>query len=140
VGILDDTIKNIINTQLPYGVTLIFMADSCFSGSVLDLKYQYMDTLINRSVNINSRQNTTRGNVILISGCQDNQTSADTVFNNIPNGALTISVMNALNIGSRLTWNTFLKTVRTSLKENGFSQVAQLSSGKPLNINSQICI
>jgi hypothetical protein len=140
VGVLDDTLKTIITKYLPAGVNLIFMADSCFSGSVLDLRYQYMDTFTNRSLNINNRQTETRGNVILISGCQDNQTSADTVVNNVPDGALTIAVMNALNSINRPSWSNFITTVRTSLKNNGFSQVAQLSSGKPLNINSPICI
>jgi hypothetical protein len=140
VGVLDDTIKTIINKYLPVGVTLIFMADSCFSGSVLDLRYQYMDTLNNRSINVNNKQTQTRGNVILISGSQDNQTSADTVVNDTPNGALSIAVMGALNNTNRPTWSNFITTVRKSLKDNGFSQVAQLSSGKPLNINSQICV
>jgi hypothetical protein len=139
-GVLDDTIKTIINKYLPMGVTLIFMADSCFSGSVLDLRYQYMDTMNNRSINVNNKQTQTRGHVILISGSQDNQTSADTVVNNTPNGALSIAVMGALNNTNRPTWSNFITRVRKSLKDNGFSQVAQLSSGKPLNINSQICI
>jgi hypothetical protein len=139
-GVLDDTIKTIINKYLPMGVTLIFMADSCFSGSVLDLRYQYMDTLNNKSIDVNNKQTQTRGNVILISGCQDNQTSSDTVVNDTPNGALSIAVMGALNNTNRPTWSNFITTVRKSLKDNGFSQVPQLSSGKPLNINSQICI
>jgi hypothetical protein len=99
-----------------------------------------MDTFTNKSLNVNSKQIETRGNVILISGCQDNQTSADTVMNNIPNGALSIAVMDAMKNMNRPTWSNFIKTVRKSLKDNGFTQVAQLSSGKPLNINSQICI
>jgi hypothetical protein len=140
VGVLDDTIKTIINKYLPAGVNLIFMADSCFSGSVLDLRYQYMDTLNNKLVNVNNKQTETRGNVILISGCQDNQTSADTVINNIPNGALSIAVMDALNGINKPTWSNFITTVRRTLRGNGFKQVAQLSSGKPLNINNQICI
>ncbi len=140
VGVLDDTLKRVINTYLPAGVTLIFMADSCFSGSVLDLRYQYMDTLTQKSVNVNTRTTETRGNVILISGCQDNQTSADTVVNDIPDGALTIAVMNALNSTNRPTWSNFITSVRKTLKDNGFTQVAQLSSGKQLNINSPICL
>jgi hypothetical protein len=140
VGVLDDTIKNIINRYLPNGVKLIFIADSCFSGSVLDLRYQYMDTLTNKVLNINSKQLETRGSVVLISGCQDNQTSADTVMNNIPNGALSLAVMKTLNSTSKPTWSNFITSVRKTLKDNGFSQIAQLSSGKPLNIQSPIYI
>jgi len=42
--ILDDDFKSIIQTNLKKDVTLIALFDSCFSGSVLDLKYQYMDS------------------------------------------------------------------------------------------------
>ena len=48
VCIVDDMLKSLINTYLKRGTTLIMVADSCFSGSVLDLRYQYMDTLMNR--------------------------------------------------------------------------------------------
>jgi hypothetical protein len=43
--ILDDELKQIIQTNLKKNVTLFAMFDSCFSGSVLDLKYQYLDSL-----------------------------------------------------------------------------------------------
>ena len=44
-GILDDELKSLIQTLLKPHVTLFAMFDSCFSGSVLDLKYQYLDSL-----------------------------------------------------------------------------------------------
>lgn len=43
--ILDDELKSIIQSNLKNDVTLFCMFDSCFSGSVLDLRYQYMDSL-----------------------------------------------------------------------------------------------
>jgi hypothetical protein len=140
VGVLDDTLKKIITMYLPKGVNLVFMADACFSASILDLRYQYMDTFTNKQVNVNSKQTETPGNLVLISGSQDNQTSADTVINDTPNGALTWAVMKTLNMNNRPTWSNFLKSVRTLLKGNGFSQIAQLSSGRPLNINNRILL
>jgi hypothetical protein len=137
--ILDDRLKDLINNYLKPGVTLIMVTDSCFSGSVLDLRYQYMDTLANKSLNVNPRVNETRGNVILISACQDNQTSVDTSFNGVPDGALTGAILNVLGNGSRPTWSNLVTLLRKFTRQNKFSQTAQLSSGKQININSPIC-
>lgn len=140
VYLVDDIMKNLLNTSLKPGVTLIMVTDSCFSGSVLDLRYQYMDTLKNKSVNTNVRQLETRGNVILISACQDNQTAVDTSFNSIPNGALTGALLKVLENGTKPTWSNLITQLRTFTKQLNFTQTAQLSSGKPLNINIPICI
>lgn len=140
IYLVDDNLKNLINIYLKLGVNLIMIADSCFSGSVLDLRYQYMDTLKNKSVNTNVKQNETRSNVILISACQDNQTAADTSFNSIPNGALTGAFLTVLGNGTKPTWSNLITQLRKFTKQRNFSQTAQLSSGKPLNINIPICI
>lgn len=140
VYLVDDNLKNLINSHLKSGVTLIMIADSCFSGSVLDLRYQYMDTLTNKALNTNVKQNETKSNVILISACQDNQTAVDTSFNSIPNGALTGAFLTVLGNGTKPTWSNLITQLRTFTKQRNFSQTAQLSSGKPLNINIPICI
>jgi hypothetical protein len=140
VYLVDDNMKNLINTCLKPGVTLIMVTDSCFSGSVLDLRYQYMDTLKNKSLNTNVKQLETRGNVILISACQDNQTAIDTSFNSIPNGALTGAFLKVLENGTKPTWSNLITQLRTFTKQLNFTQTAQLSSGKPLNINTPIFI
>jgi hypothetical protein len=140
VCIVDDMLKSLINTYLKRGTTLIMVADSCFSGSVLDLRYQYMDTLMNRPLNTNTKQNETVGNVILISSCQDNQTSEDTAFNGVPSGALTGAILNVLGGGSRPTWSNLINLLRNFTRQRRFSQTAQLSSGKQININTPICL
>ena len=140
VYIVDDMLKYLINTYLKPNVTLIMVADSCFSGSVLDLRYQYMDTMMNRPLNINSKVNETRGNVILISACQDNQTSIDTSFNNIPSGALTGAILNVLDNGTFPTWSNLVTALRNFTRQRKFTQTAQLSSGKQINLNSPICL
>ena len=79
--IIDDELKNIIQNNLKKGVTLIALFDSCFSGSVLDLKYQYMDSLDKNNFTENINETETTGNVIMISGCSDVQTSNDATIN-----------------------------------------------------------
>ena len=98
--ILDDELKSIIQSNLKEGVTLFAMFDSCFSGSVLDLRYQYMDSLNYDNYTENTKESETAGDVFMISGCTDNQTSADSVFNDKANGAMTWSLLESLHLFS----------------------------------------
>ena len=43
--IVDDELKQLIQTYLKKDVTLFALFDSCFSGTMLDLKYQFIDSL-----------------------------------------------------------------------------------------------
>lgn len=137
--IVDDELKSIINNHLKSNVTLIALFDSCFSESVLDLKYQYLDTLNNNNDSINFNESETKGNVIMISGCADNQTSDDAVIDNLPQGALTWAFLKKFNSLQNQTWRELLKGMRISLQDKGFTQIPQLASGKLINIDSSIC-
>jgi hypothetical protein len=95
--------------------------------------------MMNNPLNINTRVNETAADVILISACQDNQTSADTSFNGIPDGALTGAILSVLGGGSRPSWSNFITQLRAFTSQRRFNQTAQLSSGKQININNPIC-
>ena len=137
--IVDDDLKNIINQYLQKGVTLIALFDSCYSGSVLDLKYQYLDSLNYDAATINNTENQTNGKVFMISGCTDRQTSADAYINNKYNGALTWAYLQALTtIAPALTWRKLVQTMRDNLKSNNYSQIPQFSCGQPSNIDENI--
>lgn len=140
-SIKDDELKSIIDKYLKKDVTLFCLFDSCYSGSVLDLRYQYSDSLNGNKLTVNSKEKETRGNVIMISGCHDEQTSADAYINNKYNGAITSAFLNCYNSKSQknLTWKNLLLGMRKYLKKNNFSQISQLSSGKPIDINSIVC-
>ena len=139
-GIIDDELKSIIQTYLKKDVTLFAMFDSCFSGSVLDLKYQFMDSLNYDKFTENSKQLETLGNVFMISGCTDNQTSADAVFNNKANGAMSWALLESLKNSPTLSWRELVKTMRNLLKTSQFTQIPQFSSGNFLDIDTQIFI
>jgi len=140
--ILDDELKKMIEIYLKKDVTLVAIFDSCFSGSVLDLRYQYMDSLNYDNFSENTKQLETSGNVIMISGCTDYQTSVDSVFNNKPNGALTWSLLECLkqNFKSNSSWRELIKNMRSLLKEKKYSQIPQLSCGSYVDIDKKVFI
>ncbi len=127
--IVDDELNTIIRKYLKRGVTLYAVFDSCHSGTVLDLKYNYLDTTNGLKTTINSKNYETLANVIMFSGCADNQTSADAYINKKFCGAMTYSLLNALNSNLKPTLQSLLQNMRTYLKTNRYSQVPQLSCG-----------
>jgi hypothetical protein len=123
----DDELNAMIKAYLKQGVTLIALFDSCFSGSVLDLKYTYFP------VTINSRVKDTTSTVVMISGCRDDQTSADANIKGKWQGAMTASFLNSISTSPTIA--TLLNNMRLYLSANKYTQVPQLSSGQPLNAN-----
>jgi len=133
--ILDDELKSLLR-YVKKGVTLFAMFDSCNSGTVLDLKYNYMDRITGgNTVTTNSE---TIGKVYMLSGCRDNQTSADAFIQNKSQGAMTWSLLESLK--TITTWRQLLQSMRNLLKKDGYSQVPQLSSGKALNLDTPVYI
>ena len=139
-SITDDEFKTIIQQNLKKDVTLFAMFDSCFSGTMLDLRYQYMDSLNYDKYTENDKQAITVGNVFMISGCADNQTSADAVFNNKANGALTWSLLESLKQKPNDSWRELVKNMRDLLKTSEFDQIPQFSSGSFVNIDTPVFI
>ena len=127
--------------HLKKGVMLFALFDCCFSGTVLDLKYQYLDSLENDTFTTDNNDTETKSNVIMISGCNDKQTSADAFINNKYQGAMTWAFLNTLNqkSSSNLSWKNLLIDMRDKLKQSEFTQLPQLSSGCLIDINEHIC-
>ena len=138
--ITDDELKTLIQTYLKPNVTLFAMFDSCFSGSVLDLKYQYMDSLNYDNYSENNKIFETKGNVFMISGCTDYQTSADAFINNKATGAMTWSLLEALKQNPNSSWRELVKKMRDLLKTSQMTQIPQFSSGTFENIDAQVFI
>jgi hypothetical protein len=137
--ISDDELFNVIKTNLKSGVKLFMLFDSCFSGTVVDLKYNYLaDNL--ETIN-NSNVSETNGQVIMISGCKDNQTSTDAYINyngkNVFSGAMTFAFLETINIlGTKITYKTLLENMRSILLKNDYPQIPQCSSGTLIDINN----
>lgn len=133
-GVLDDEFKKIINQKLKVGVTLLALFDSCHSGSVLDLKYSYPDYSVGVASKLDSIDTT--GTVIMISGCMDNQTSAEAnITGGKASGAMTWALLETLK-QSPSSWKELLTNMRNKLNGSGFNQIPQLSSGRPIDTSS----
>ncbi len=143
--IRDDDLNKIIKDYLKPGVSLSALFDCCFSGTILDLKYNYIDTTNFEKTTTNELVSETAGNVWMISGCQDNQTSADAtvVYNNrqMDAGAMTYSFLKCIKEqGTNISYKQLITNMREILKKEKYTQVPQLSSGKQLNVEHTINI
>lgn len=134
--IRDDELNRLIQDNLKKDVTLFALFDCCHSGTILDLRYQYLDST---SFNENTEQLNnleTQGNVIMISGSMDSQTSEDAYIKAASSyqGAMTYAFIETLKKTPNSSWNDLLKSMREYLKKNNYSQIPQLSSGKKLDL------
>lgn len=139
-AIVDDELKGILQSSLQANVTLFAMFDSCFSGSVLDLRYQYMDSLNYDQFTENGKELETKGDVFMVSGCTDYQTSADAFIDNQANGAMTWSLLKSLKQTPRCSWRELVKNMRDLLRTSAYDQIPQFSSGTFENIDSPVFI
>ena len=122
---------------------LFFIADSCFSENVMNLRYTYSPNAANTSIlsNTNNQYQDTTGNIILISGSAKNQTSADVELKStIAHGALTWTLLRYLyeNRTVPFSFRDFILGINRKLKENRFSQTSCLSSSRPLHLDQEM--
>lgn len=127
--ISDDIIKSCLR-NFPERTKVIAIFDCCHSGTIGDLKYLYKPeqdmVMVNQHPPCDAR-------VIMISGCQDTQTSADAY--NVNNkrkfsGAMTsclLKVMDGKQLKDVVICN-LMKDLRTELKTKHFTQIPQLTS------------
>jgi metacaspase-1 len=143
--ILDDEIKAILDKHLKEGVQLFSLIDSCHSGTILDLKYNYLDTENSQNITINSNVKETKGQAIMISGCSDPQYSIDAVLedsdgNRTNAGAMTFSFLHSLEHlnYTNVSYKNLVIKMRELLAEAQLTQIPQLSSGKLIDIEQEI--
>lgn len=142
--ITDDEIKLVIDTHLKEGVKLFVLVDSCHSGTAMDLRYNYLDSETNKTTIIN-KVNETKGDIIMISGCKDDQTSIEATFtdasNNVINsGAMTFSFLKTLEKlqYTNINYKILIENMRQFLSDSHFTQIPQLSSGKQIDIEKEL--
>ena len=138
--IIDDEFKTIIDAYLKSGVKLFILMDCCFSGTILDLKYNYLDYDNLYNTTVNSKTNETNGQVIVFSGCTDKQTSIELQFNHghtpTYGGALTLSFLQYISEkGDAISIQQLLEGMRQILTDNKCQQTIQISSGNLLDIS-----
>jgi len=139
-GVVDDELKAVIQTHLRRDITIIGMFDACHSGTMLDLKYNYLDSNNYDKYSENDKVSECEGNVIMISGCMDTQTSEEASIDNKTQGALTWSFIDCINKTPNSSWRELLRNMRSLLKANKFTQIPQLSTDSFYDIDSKLFI
>jgi hypothetical protein len=136
----DDVLKTLIMNNLPRGVTMTCVMDGCNSGTLLDLKYNYYDTMNAGQTTNNPASVETNGQVILLSSSQENQLSGEALIteNGKPfyTGIFTYAFRKVIaeKTNNLLNYRDLLFAIRQKTTEFGFSgQTAQLSSGTLMN-------
>ena len=124
--VMDDDFRSIISKHLKQGVLLVGIFDSCFSGSMLDLKYTYTATG-QRTIAENIVMETL-GDVLLISGSRDMETSASAKINGVYHGAMTWALLSCMS--KQISWSGMIFNIQQQLRRAGFTQNVRLSSGK----------
>ncbi len=141
--IIDDELRKILVEPLLKDAKLTCLFDCCHSGSVLDLRYNYKASILSLyqsyTIDVDEHYPSTPGNVLLLSGCKDKQTSADAYEAGEFQGAMTyclIETIKKLNKKNKKpTIKNVIKNLTIFLKLRGYRQTAQLSTSNFTDLN-----
>lgn len=143
-GVLsDDELRRILVAPLPKGCRLTVILDCCHSGTAMDLPFLVQvkdgDLIDVKKGPVNGLQ-PTEGDVVMISGCMDDQTSADAgsglAGNTKPSGAMTTAFKVVITKKPTGTFHEVLEEMRKFLQQQKFEQVPQLSSEKFVDLGA----
>jgi len=137
--LVDDDIHDIL-IKLNVQSCLAMIVDSCHSGSCdktfgktpkfIVPPFDIRARMLNRKLKlkkIGHRAVQEQENHILLSGCKDNQTSAEVSFEGIARGALTFNFTKRVRKGPEACWTLVHKDVCRDMKSQGFEQDPQLT-------------
>lgn len=139
--ILDDELYSKVLTRVRDGVSFFSLMDCCHSGTIFDLPW---GVIVNHEraswVHEFSRvpkNKPVEGVIVMISGCKDDQTSADATLygSQVPpgfdgsysGGAFSTFLLKEHRRNPRQSLAALLESTRKSLKMNGYSQIPCLS-------------
>jgi metacaspase-1 len=147
--VIDDEIRALLVNKVPRGARLYLILDCCHNGTGCDVRYKYEDFSIllrppsartaplwrtQQKAFADGKYAETAGEVFMISGCRDEQTSADAYINNAFAGALTYAVFAILRANNATirtySWSALLRDVRHFMRVNRYSQIPQLMTGQ----------
>ena len=144
--VTDDEIRALLVNRVPRGARLYVILDCCHNGSGCDIRYKYEDFSIlvrgrptplwrtQQRAFVNPKYTDTAGEVFMISGSRDEQTSADAYINNAYACALTYAVFAILRANHAAirtySWSALLRDVRHFMRVNKYTQIPQIMTGQ----------
>lgn len=155
-NITDDIIRRNLTQRVRKGVKLYIVLDACNNGTGCDNRFKLTDSsfyydkdaksypttyipsewTLQQTVTEFKKYPRTLGEIYTISGCEDDQYSADT-----SNGGALTNALLELFVSNDLTkykWKHFLKDLSCFLKIYGYDQQPTITSGQPINIENSI--
>ena len=127
--VTDDFLNLVICSSFNPRTKVRAVFDACHSGSCLDLAYTSEGGKGAKAV-LNTKAKRAYGDVQLLSGCRDAQTSADSAYGGRPAGALTNSLLRALRANPGATSLQVLDGVHALLAAEGCDQFPLLSGSR----------
>jgi hypothetical protein len=147
--ITDDDIRALFVNRVPRGARLYVILDCCHNGTGCDIRYKYEDYSIllsppssrtspvwrtQQKAFADGKYADTAGDVYMISGCRDEQSSADAYINNAFAGALTYALFAILRANQAsirtYSWSTLLRDLRYFMRVNRYDQIPQIMTGQ----------
>lgn len=141
--ITDDLIREKLVLKVPSNSKLVSVIDACHSESAFDLLWTVKTGFFGGfSLKKVGAYAPTPGDIIMLSGCQDTQTSADIKINGKGNGALTFALIKVLSKANYdITCDELLINVRDYIKNNNLSdQIPCLSFGRSVDISRKFSL
>lgn len=135
--IKDDNIRSVLSL-MKSNQHMVCILDCCHSGTGVDMGYNaYLN--LNKQLVMKSDSNYIKldGSIVMFSGCQDYQYSADAMVNGKYQGAMSWAFLDAVKTldPSLHTYRNILTYIRKLLKESEFDQYPNLSSNYPIDLD-----
>eukprot|EP00005_Dracoamoeba_jomungandri_P000461 CAMPEP_0174252318 /NCGR_PEP_ID=MMETSP0439-20130205/1838_1 /TAXON_ID=0 /ORGANISM="Stereomyxa ramosa, Strain Chinc5" /LENGTH=424 /DNA_ID=CAMNT_0015332835 /DNA_START=38 /DNA_END=1312 /DNA_ORIENTATION=+ len=161
--IVDDVMRAKLVDVLPPGVKLTCVMDCCHSGTGMDLPYVHMakadrELLLGEGESrgiedeimdffgteavARSIGGSGKADVVLLSGCRDDQTSADAWLQGASSGAMTAALTTIINSTETITYRELISKMREFMNSGGhhFTQIPQISTEQPFSLDRPFLI
>jgi hypothetical protein len=136
-GVVSDDTINAIFKQFSPMTKVVCVFDCCHSGTICDLRFSWEGSRFRLTENPKCQART---KVLSISGCLDNQYSADTwdSVRKMAAGAMTSELLNVLSSRSTMNAFTLVDEMRKRLRQKGYNQTPKITSSYNLAIEPMI--
>ena len=137
--ITDDELRAALADKIPAGCKCFVVLDCCHSGTAVDLRYKWQAPAAGTmTYTEDPAYAKTAGQVLFLSGCRDPETAADTVSKEgRPCGAMTSALIDTWQkYGAGIKLKYLLWDVRKNLRDNGYTQVPELTTGTWMDMNA----
>lgn len=137
--ILDDEIRGLLQC-LNKKQHLTAVLDCCHSGSGMDLRWNLYERFSGSGLRMISDGNycDTRGQVIMLSGCRDTQTSADAYIEGKFQGAMTYAFLTCFPLSK--SYQDFIQNIRSLLRKERYTQIPNMASGRELDLQKKLSV